>query len=161
LKHDAGAPLLRIRRGAPAYTEDNIMRGRYPAGLVECIEELDGARQEKQRLQTIFETVLGESRLFQSCAALAVGETRFRQLRRRALQGALDAIKPKPPGRPGKHTTLDAQRVAELECLLVEKELELKETLVREEVALILPRAAEGGKKTPPSTVKLRKCKPR
>jgi hypothetical protein len=138
------------------------MRGRYPTGLEACIDELDGAPQEKERLQTIFATVLGESRLFQSCAALDVGETRFRQLRRRALQGALDAIKPKAPGRPGKMTTLDAQRVAELERRLMEKELELRQALVREEVALILPRAgAEAGKKTPPARVKLRKQKPR
>ena len=137
------------------------MRGRYPTGLDECIDELDGAPQEKQRLQTIFETVLGEARLFQSCAALDVGETRFRQLRRRALQGALDALKPKPPGRPSKTTTFDAQRVAELERLLAEKELELKQALVREEVALILPRAAEAGKKTSRASVKLSNRKPR
>ena len=90
----------------------------------------------------------------------AVGETRFRQLRRRVLQGALDAIKPKPPGRPSKATTLDAQRLAELERLLAEKELELRQALVREEVALIL-RAAEDGKKTSRASVKLRKRKPR
>jgi hypothetical protein len=44
----------------------------------------------------------------------------------------------------------------------MEKELELRQALVREEVALILPRAgAEAGKKTPPARVKLRKQKPR
>jgi hypothetical protein len=138
------------------------MRGRYPTGLEACIEELDGGAEEKRRLQTIFETVLGEARLFESCSVLGIGETRFRQLRRQALQGALDGIKPKPPGRPGKATTLEGQHLEELERRLAEKELELHQALVREEVALILPHvAATAGKKTPRPSVKLRKQKPR
>lgn len=44
---------------------------------------------------------------------------------------------PKPPGRPSKSSTPEAQRVAELERLLAEKDLELQQVLVREEVALI------------------------
>ena len=75
------------------------MRGRYPAGLEECIDELEGTLEDKQRLQSILATVCGAARLFESCAALDVGETRFRQLRQQALQGALDGIKAKPPGR--------------------------------------------------------------
>lgn len=138
------------------------MRGRYPAGLDVCIDELDGTPEEKRRLKTILKTVFGVSRLFESCGALVVGETRFRQLRRQALQGALDALKPKPPGRPSKASIADAQRLRELEQLLAEKELQLQQALVREEVALILPRAAaRGEKKTPRPSVKLRKQKPR
>jgi hypothetical protein len=138
------------------------MRGRYPAGLEECIEELEGSVEDKQRLRTILTTLFGAVRLFESCAALDVGETRFRQLRRLALQGALDGIKAKPPGRPGKASTLAGERLGELERLLAEKELELQQALVREEVALILPRlAAEPGKKTLRPSVRLRKRKPR
>jgi helix-turn-helix protein len=138
------------------------MRGRYPTELEECIDELDGASEEKQRLKVIFATASGESRLFQSCAALGIGETRFRQLRRQALQWALDGIKPKAPGRPSRAITPDAQRVAELERLLAEKDLELQQALVREEVALILPHVGTtAGKKTPRPSVKLRKQKPR
>jgi hypothetical protein len=138
------------------------MRGRYPAGLDEYIDELDGAPEQKRRLQTIFETVLGEARLFESCAALDVGETRFRQLCRQAVQGAFDGITPKPPGRPSRAATPEAQRVAELERLLAEKELELQQALVREEVALILPHVGTtAGKKTPQPSVNLRKQKPR
>jgi hypothetical protein len=29
------------------------MRGRYPAGLEECIDELEGTLEDKQRLQTV------------------------------------------------------------------------------------------------------------
>jgi hypothetical protein len=139
------------------------MRGRYPAGLDECIEELDGETADKERLETILKTVFGVCRLFESCDSLDVGETRFRQLRRQALQGALDAIKPKPSGRRSKAATPEAQRIRELERLLAEKELQLQQALVREEVALILPRraAAEAEKKTHRPSVKLRKQKPR
>jgi hypothetical protein len=137
------------------------MRGRYPTELNEYIDELDEAPELKQRLKVIFATGRRESRLFEGCTKLDLGETRFRQLSRQAIQGACDGIRPKPPGRPGKANTPDAQRVAELERLLAEKELELRQALVREEVALILPRAAEAGKKTPSPTVKLRKRKPR
>lgn len=137
------------------------MRGRYPAGLDECIDELDGETEDKERLEAILKTVFGESRLFEGCKTLDVGETRFRQLRRKALQGAIDALKPKPSGRRSKANTPEARRIRELEQLLAEKELQLQQALVREEVALILPRAAEAGKKTPQPSVKLRKQKPR
>lgn len=138
------------------------MRGRHPAGLDVCIDELDGTFEDKQRLKTILKTVCGASRVFEGCEELHVGETRFRQLRRQALQGAIDALKPKPSGRPSKASVVDARRLQELEQLLAEKELQLQEALVREEVALILPRArAEAGKKTPRPSVKLRKQKPR
>ena len=136
------------------------MRGRYPAGLEECIDELEGTLEDKQRLQSILATVCGAARLFESCAALDVGETRFRQLRQQALQGALDGIKAKPPGRRSKAATLETQSLGELERLLAEKELELRQALVREEVALILPRV-KAGKKTLRPSVRLRKRKPR
>jgi hypothetical protein len=139
-----------------------IMRGRYPTDLNEYVDELDVAPELKQRLKIIFATGRRESRLFESCAALDVGETRFRQLCRQAVRGACNGITPRPPGRPSKATTLEAQRIGELERLLAEKEQQLHEALVREEVALILTRAGEkGGKKTPRPTVKLRRQKPR
>lgn len=137
------------------------MRGRHPTELNEYVDELDVAPELKQRLKFIFATGRRESRLFESCAALNVGETRFRQLCRQVVRGACDAITPRAPGRPRKTTTSDEQRIAELERLLAEKEWELKQALVREEVAIILPRAVEAGKKTPAATVKLRKRKPR
>lgn len=138
------------------------MRGRYPTQRDQYIDELDGAAEDKRRLKVILATGSGEARLFESCAELHVGETRFRQLCRQALQGALDGIKPKPPGRPSKVLTPETQRIAELERLLAEKEVALQQALIREEVALILPRGGiEAGKKTSLPSVSLRKRKPR
>lgn len=137
------------------------MRGRYPAGL-ECVAELEGEAEAKKRLQVVLKTLLGQLRVLQACAELEIGETRFRQLRERILQAALDALRPQRPGRRPNHEPPTAERLRELEQALAEKELELRQAQVREEIALILPAAAdETRKKGQRSIVKLRKRKPR
>jgi transposase-like protein len=137
------------------------MRGRYPDGPAELLEALDGTTEDKQRVQAILETVFGPARVVQTCEQLDIGETRFRQLRELALQGALDGIRARPSGRPSGHA--DAERIRELEQQLAETKLELQQALVRTEVALILPHRTEVEpiKKGPCSSVKLRKRKPR
>jgi hypothetical protein len=139
------------------------MRGRYPDGPEELLEALDGTTEDKQRVQSILETVFGPARVKEACEKLGIGETRFRQLRDLALQGALDGIRPRPAGRPSRRATADAARVDELERVLAGKELELQQALVREEVALILPQRGEieAVKKGRRSHVKLRRQKPR
>jgi hypothetical protein len=138
------------------------MRGRYPDGLEVLLHEREGSIEDKRRLRAIFDTCYG-ARVLQTCDELDIGETRFRQLRERALDGALDAIRPRPSGRPGKQTRSDAARIRELEQELAETKLELQQALVRAEVALILPQRTESAptKKGRRSTVKLRKRKPR
>jgi len=125
------------------------------------LEALDGTTEDKQRVQEILETVFGPARVVQTCEQLNIGETRFRQLRELALQGALDGIRARPSGRPSRHA--DAERIRELEQQLAETKLELQQALVRTEVALILPHRTEDEptKKGKCSSVKLRKRKPR
>jgi hypothetical protein len=138
------------------------MRGRYPAGI-ECVDELDGASADKARLKAIFGTLSGQARTLEACDQLAIGETRFRQLRKRALQSALDGITPRPAGRPSRRSAAEAERIRELEEALAEKELQLQQALVRAEVALIVPQRLEDetAKKGQRPSVKLRKQKPR
>jgi len=137
------------------------MRGRYPAGL-ECVDELDGEAEAKKRLQVVLKTLLGQLRVLQACAELEIGETSFRQLRERILQAGLDALRPQRPGRRPNHEPPTVERLRELEQALAEKELELRQAQVREEIALILPAAAdETRKKGRRAIVKLRKRKPR
>jgi hypothetical protein len=141
--------------------EETSMRGRYPAGL-EYVDKLDGAAADKERLKVILETLFGEARLLEACTRLGIRETRFHQLRDRALQGALDAITPRPAGRPSRQAAGAAELVLGLEQALAAKDLELQQALVREEVALILqPRVETAAKKGRRSNVKLRKQKPR
>ena len=156
--------LLGSGSGAGTFTEEWIMRGRRPAGP-EYVDQLDGTAQDKERVKAVLDTVYGRARLLEACDRIAVGESRFRQLREAALQGALEAIAPRPAGRPRQTCSSEAERIRELEAALAEKELELHEAQVRAEVALVLPRVVEGqvgpGKKTRRPTVKLRKSKPR
>jgi hypothetical protein len=138
------------------------MRGRYPAG-VDYVDKLDGAAADKGRLKAILQTLAGEARLLEVCDHLGIRATRFHQLRQRALQAALDALAPRPAGRPSLRVTPEAERIDALEQALAEKELQLHEALVRAEVAVIVaPRIeAEPEKRGRCATVKLRKQKPR
>jgi hypothetical protein len=114
------------------------MRGRRPAGP-EYVDKLEGSDQSKKRLRVILETVAGHCTVQEACAQLEVGEVRFNQLRQEALQGALATMEPKPAGRP-RTTTPEEERIQELEQSLVDKNSELHEAQVREEIALALPR---------------------
>jgi hypothetical protein len=138
------------------------MRGRYPAGI-EYVDKLEGEEADKERLKAILETLFGATRLLEACERVGVRETRFHQLRDRALQGALDAITARPTGRPSRQAVVSADRLRELEQVLAEKEWALQQAQVREEVALILPQRGEVEtvKKGRRSNVKLRKRKPR
>lgn len=139
------------------------MRGRYPDGPEALLEQFDGSAEDKRRLQAIMETVFGPARVCQTCERLDIGETYYRQLRDRALYGALDGIRARPAGRPSRRAVADAERIRELEQRAGELELALQEALVRAEVALILPQrsAVESEKKGQRPSVKLRKQKPR
>jgi hypothetical protein len=114
------------------------MRGRWPTGI-DYIDKLDGADATKERLKVILETLTGETRVLEACATLAIRETRFHQLREAALRGALTALEPRPPGRPSRMTTSDAEQIRALQQRVVELEQALHEAQVREEIALVLP----------------------
>jgi hypothetical protein len=125
------------------------MRGRRPAGP-EYVDKLDGSDQSKQRLRVILETVAGRCTVQEACAQLDVGEVRFNQLRQEALQGALATIEPKPAGRP-RTTAPEQERIEALQQSLADRDTELREAQVREEIVLALPRrtlAAPPEKKT-------------
>jgi hypothetical protein len=127
------------------------------------LDAFEGSAEDKERVRRIMPTVFGSARVHETCEELGIGETRFRQLRDLMLQGALDAIKARPAGRPSQRHVVDGERNRELEQQLAETKLELQEALVRAEVALILPQRTEEepAKKGRCSSVKLRKRKPR
>ncbi len=114
------------------------MRGRRPAGP-EYVDKLDGSAQSKKRLRVILETVAGHCTVQEACAQLELGEVRFNQLRQEALQSALATMEPKPAGRP-RTTTPEEERIQALQQSLADKDSELRESQVREEIALALPR---------------------
>jgi hypothetical protein len=138
------------------------MRGRYPAGI-DYVDKLDGAAADKERLKAILETMCGEARLQEACERLGISEGYFHQLRERALQGALGAIRPRPGGRPSRQAVVNGEQLKALEQALAEKDLAFQQALVREEIALILPQraAVAAEKRGQRPSVKLGKRKPR
>jgi len=123
--------------------------GRPPDG-VRHVDRLEGPRAQKERLRVILETLTGERSVAEACEVLGVSMARFHALRRQALQGALEALAPRPRGRPAKDEPAESRRVAELEHELSETQMDLQAALVRTELALAMPhlvKDAVAGKK--------------
>lgn len=130
-----------------------------PPGRTHHVMPLDGGVDEKHRLRVILDVIAGAMTVNRACEVLGVSEARFHQIRKAALQGALDGLAPKPSGRPRTPTPDDSSEVEQLRRRNLELELDLQAALVRTELALAMPqvlmdRAARRGKKNsskPPS----------
>jgi hypothetical protein len=118
------------------------MRGRRPAGP-EYVQRLPGSPEAKRRLKIILEVNAGVKRVQEACAELGICEQRFHQLREQALTAALVGIEPGVPGRPPRTPTPEQQQVETLEAELAAKEVELRATQAREEIALTIPRLGQ------------------
>jgi hypothetical protein len=131
--------------------EDADMRGRYPSGP-EYVNRLDGSARAKERLLVVLQTMVGRYRVQEACQLLGICEQRFDQLREQALQAALRELEGKPGGRPRREQTLTREQTLALRQQVADLEAELRAAQVREEIALVLPRAVRGesdpGKKT-------------
>ena len=144
------------------------MRGRYPAGP-EYIDKLTGSPESKDRLKAILDTLSGVARLQEACDELGLRYTRFHQLRETALQAALSALEPRPPGRPSRPTSYETELIRLLQQRVTELEQALHVAEVGEEIALVLhrvhrtagpdpvPTETPEGKKTRPNPVRIRK----
>jgi hypothetical protein len=137
-------------------TEELDMRGRYPQGP-EYIDKLEGSNETKERLKAILETVYGEARMLEVCARLDIGETRFHQLRETALQAALQAIEPKPGGRPSRSTSAEAEQIRALQAEVDQLRHALHVAQLREEIALVLPRVQRTHDAAPTATAAAKK----
>ena len=113
-------------------------RGRKPLGA-EHVTQLAGSETACERLSLIMRALAGELSVPDACAALGIGESRFHQLRQEALQGALEALEPRPTGRPPQPPAPGAARIAVLEQELRECKWELQACRIRLELAEALP----------------------
>lgn len=82
------------------------------------VDAVDACAGPRQRLRVILETMSGARTVVDACAVLRVSPTRFRQLRQQALQGAVDALAPRRPGRPRVHDAPTDAKVAGLRAEL-------------------------------------------
>jgi hypothetical protein len=123
------------------------MRGRHPSGP-EYVNYLNGSPRAKERLRIVLETMAGRYRVQEACELLGICEQRFDQLRQQALQAALVELESKPGGRPRREPQAASEETRALRQQVTDLEAELHAAHVRDEIALILPRAAVTEKKT-------------
>jgi hypothetical protein len=119
------------------------MRGRTPWGP-EYVDRLAGSDVAKERLKVVLETLAGTTRVQEACERLGICEQRFHQLRQHVMEAGLAAMEPRSAGRPARAASPEDQRIRDLEEQLHGKDVELRAAKVREEVAVILPRAIHG-----------------
>ena len=112
--------------------------GRPPMGL-DHIGRLSGPKELKERLRILLATLTGEMSVHEACATLGVGPSRLHEMRREALQGALEGLEPHRSGRPRSSKQIKTDRESELEQTVRDLERDLQSSLVRTEIALAMP----------------------
>ena len=120
--------------------------GRPPERLGH-VDRLEGPDRLKERLRVILATLTEERTVQEAARELGVSEARFHELRRQALQGALDGIAPGRPGRPRREQPVEPSRVEELEREVDDLKVDLQAARVRTEIALTMPHLLRSGKK--------------
>jgi hypothetical protein len=114
-----------------------MARGR-PINGVDLVERLDKPRVLRRRVRIVLGTLAGELTIAHACAELGVGRTRFLALRWRVLAGAVEALRPRPRGRP-RVLPADSAEVEALQARIRELEIALRTTALRSEIALTMP----------------------
>lgn len=100
--------------------------------------QTEGSEEARKRLRVILETISGTRSIAQACEELGIGEARFHELRRQALQGAVEALEPGQAGRPPVSEEKD-EKLAAMEAELIELRINLRAAQIREEIAAIMP----------------------
>jgi len=112
------------------------------------VETLGGTELARERLKRVLATLAGESTVEEACLHLGISPARFAEIRKEALGAALEALEPKPAGRPPAPRTDPEVIDAEQEIRRLKRELEASR--IREEIALTMPhlvRPPRGGEK--------------
>lgn len=121
-------------------------RGR-PTSAISIVGRLKGTPQAKERLVVILSNLGGGLSVTQALERLRFSRTFFRRLRRAMLTAALRAVEPRPRGRPVRDVPKAVRRIHELEEKIARLEEDLAFARVREELALLIPRAGRRQKK--------------
>lgn len=112
-------------------------RGR-PNHAAALLKRIAGSPEAKERVLTILESLSGTVNLKNTLARLQIGATIFRRLRSAFLRCTVQALEPKPPGRPQRQVPPHWRRIRELEREIQGLKRELKFSRIREELALIM-----------------------
>ena len=122
--------------------------GRKPLAL-EHVDHLEGSEHAKQRMTTLLMTLEGSCTIDEARSRLNVSESRLHDLRQHWLQGALELLEPRRPGRPPRAHEASAARIDELEQQVRELERELALAQARCEVQEVM--ASSGALKKGPA----------
>ena len=120
------------------------------------VDGLQGDSEDKWRLKVVLSTLTGEMLVDEAYDELGIGPTQFANLRKQVLQGALDALQPKPAGRPKRVTARTEEEVEAMEQRIAELEHDAVVLRSRLELA-VLPllqhkrRSKSGGQAPPPA----------
>jgi hypothetical protein len=140
-----------------APTSPDTQMGR-PVDHATTIEGLDGGRGEKDRLRVIVDHMTGAITAEEAAARLGLSRSRFFDLRKQALQGALQGLAPGVAGRPVRSEPAPDPEVVALREELEETRTDLEVSRVQTLLALTHPdlldrQVVEGeAKKKPPTT---------
>ncbi len=101
------------------------------------VDAVAGSPREKARLRAILRTLGGERSVEAAAADLGIRSAQFAALRKRALQGAADALVPRPPGRPRLCDVEESEQVRELREEVARLRAEVARANVRAEAAAL------------------------
>jgi hypothetical protein len=108
-----------------------------PTKGVDHVDGLQGDLETRWVLKVVLSTLTGEMLVEEAYEELGLGPTQFANLRKQALQAALDGLRPKPIGRPKRLTTCTEAEVDALRRRIAELEREAQLQRARLEVALL------------------------
>jgi len=125
--------------------------GRKPTGA-KLLDKFTASAHALARMRAIMETLSGAKTIPEVCAELEIGEAMFHRIRAEAMQAALEALEPKPMGRPCVATTTPLPATAAaLEQENYDLKIRLRAAEVRAEIAQSMPhlmaRKGPSGKK--------------
>lgn len=101
------------------------------------VDALQGDPESKWRLKVVLATLTGEMLVDEAHDELGIGQSQFANLRKQALQGALDALQPKPVGRPRRVTAHSEAEVEAMQQRIVELERDAVVLRSRLELAIL------------------------
>jgi len=112
--------------------------GRKPTGT-KLLDKFPASPRAQARMRAILETLSGQKTIAEACAELGIGEAMFHRIRDHALAAGLDALEPKPIGRPRTASTAESPIVAALEQENQDLKIALRAAEVRGEIAQSMP----------------------
>jgi hypothetical protein len=123
-----------------------VAGGRPPLGP-SIVDHLDGPDDVKKRVKVILEVLGGKRTVDEACAELGIAPARYYTLQTDLLTASIEALLPRPPGRPRQESSPEDEQLAFLMERVVELESELRAARVKEEIALTMPEVLARGRK--------------